>query len=268
VIRKAGNCLRACMLLVPGCAVALALLPIRAHAASIAAAMLMQQDTSATQAGSGQTETSNIPQDSSSAVQSSAEPKSEDKNKEDKDETAEFKRSESVRWLAKITGLSLQQAYMLGVGLNFALLAGTIFWFAKKGLPKMFRARTASIQQAMLEARKASEEARRRLTEIETRLSRLDSEIEKMRASAEKEAAAEEERIKAAAQEDARRIVESAEHEIAAAAKAARRELTKHAADLAVSLAQRQIHVDAATDQRLLREFADELSTGGRKGRA
>ena len=75
--------------------------------------------------------------------------------------------------------------------------------------------------------------------------------------------ASEEARIKAAAEEDARKIVASAEQEISAAAKAARRQLTAHAADLAVGLAQKQIHVDAATDQVLVRNFADEL--GGAK---
>ena len=111
--------------------------------------------------------------------------------------------------------------------LNFAVIAGTIFYFWKKNLPGVFRNRTASIQQAMVEARKASEEANRRLAEIESRLSRLDSEIAGMRDAAEKEAAAEEARIKAAAEEDARKIVESAEQEIAAAAKLARRELDR-----------------------------------------
>jgi len=53
--------------------------------------------------------------------------------------------------------------------------------------------------------------------------------------------------------------VESAEQEIAAAARAARRELTAYAADLAVTLAKKQIHVDAATDQALVREFAQQL---------
>ncbi len=81
-----------------------------------------------------------------------------------------------------------------------------------------------------------------------------------MRATAEKDAVAEEARIKAAAEEDARKIVESAEQEIAAAAKSARRELTNFAADLAVSLAAKQIKVDAATDQALVRGFAQELS--------
>ncbi len=118
----------------------------------------------------------------------------------------------------------------------------------------------------MEEARKASEDANRRLAEIEARLSRLDAEISGMRDAAEKEAAAEEARIKAAAEEDARKIVESAEQEIAAAAKTARRELTAYAANLAVALAGRQIKVDAVTDQALVREFARELSPKSGKG--
>ena len=54
-----------------------------------------------------------------------------------------------------------------------------------------------------------------------------------------------------------------------AAAKAARRELTAYAADLAVGLAQKQIRVDAATDQALVREFAGQLaaSPDGPQGR-
>ena len=111
----------------------------------------------------------------------------------------------------------------------------------------------------MQEAQKASEEARRKLAEIEARLMKLDVEIGIMRDAAEKEGAAEEARIKAAAEEDARKIVVSAEQEIAAAAKAARRQLTNYAADLAVGLARKQIHVDAATDQALVRNFAGQL---------
>jgi F-type H+-transporting ATPase subunit b len=180
------------------------------------------------------------------------------------DEQAEFKHSTSVQLVARLTGLSLEHAYWLATIINFVVIAGLIVWIGKKNLPAIFRNRTASIQKAMLEARQASEDANRRLSEIETRLARLDSEISQMRAGAEKAASAEEERIKAAAAEDARKIVQSAEQEIAAAAKLARRELTSYAADLAVSLAKRQIKVDADTDQALVRTFAQELSANGR----
>jgi F-type H+-transporting ATPase subunit b len=185
------------------------------------------------------------------------------------DDESQFKHSPSVQLVAKLTGLDLEHAYWVCVLLNFVVIAAAIFWLSKKNLPGVFRNRSISIQKAMEEARKASEEANRRLSEIEARLSKLDSEINAMRAAAATEAAAEEQRIKAAAAEDARKIVESAEQEIAAAAKSARRELTAYAADLAVTLAKKQIVVDAATDQGLLRDFAQQLSGNGgetRKG--
>ena len=185
------------------------------------------------------------------------------------DDTEQFKHSSSVVWVAKVTGLDLEHAYILCVILNFVVIAIAILWMSKKYLPGLFRNRTASIQKAMEEARKASEDANRRLAEIESRLSKLDKEIAGMRAQAEEDAVAEEQRIKAAADEDARKIVESAQHEIAAAAKSARRELKEYAATLAVSLAKKQIRVDAPTDQVLVRYFAQQLSADGsdtRKG--
>ena len=179
------------------------------------------------------------------------------------DDAAEFKQSASVQLLARVTGLSLQHAYWVSVILNFVIIAGLIFWFGKKSLPGLFQGRTATIQKAISEARKASEEANRRLSDIESRLARLDTEIGAMQAAAEKDAAAEEERIRAAAAEDVRKVVQSAEQEIAAAAKQARRELTAYAADLAVALATKQMRIDAATDEALVRGFARQLSSNG-----
>ncbi|MGA9981700.1 MAG: ATP synthase F0 subunit B [Candidatus Sulfotelmatobacter sp.] len=183
---------------------------------------------------------------------------------EEKDEFAEFKQSSSVAWIAKKTRLSLQHAYWLSILLNFMVIGGAIYWAGRKFLPGIFRDRTAAIQKAMQEAQRASEEARRKLADIESRLMRLDVEIGAIRDAAEKEGSAEEERIKRAAEEDARKIVASAEQEIAAAAKAARRQLTAYAADLAVGLAQKQIHVDAATDQALVRGFAGQMGAAPR----
>jgi F-type H+-transporting ATPase subunit b len=178
---------------------------------------------------------------------------------EEEDETAAFKQSPSVVFIAKHLGLSLPNAYLFCILLNFAVIAVVLLWASRKYLPGVFKARTAAIQKAMQEAQKASEEARRKLAEIDARLGKLDVEISAIRDSAEKEAAAEEARMKAAVEEEKRKIVESAQQEIAAAAKAARRNLMAYAADLAVGLAQKQIHVDAATDQSLVRTFAAQL---------
>ena len=205
----------------------------------------------------------------STREQLNAELAKESREAAGEDEQGQFKHSASVRWIASKTGLSLEHAYQLSIALNFAIVAVIIFWALKRSLPATFRKRTAFIQQAMEEARQASEDANRRLGEIEARLAKLDGEIGQMRAVAERESAEEEQKIKAAAEEDKRKIVESAEQEIAAVAKSARRELTAYAADLAVALAAKQIHVDTSTDQALVKDFAQQLSGNGgepRKG--
>jgi F-type H+-transporting ATPase subunit b len=179
---------------------------------------------------------------------------------EEKDENAEFKQSAAVRWIGQHTGLNPRQSYWLCVLLNFVVIAALIVWAWNKRVPAMFSSRTADIQTAMLEARRASEEARRKLADVEARLSRIDVEINAMRDEAATEAAAEEARIKAAAEEEARNIVSGAQQEIAAAARAARRQLAAHAADLAVGLAQKHIRIDSGTDQALVRNFANQLA--------
>jgi F-type H+-transporting ATPase subunit b len=187
--------------------------------------------------------------------------------KEESDEMEQFKHSSSVQAIHRLTGLSVQQSYWASVVLNFAAIAALIIWAGRKFLPGIFRDRTAAIQKAMQEAQKASEEARRKLAEIETRLQKLDVEIGMMRDVAEREGAAEAARLKAATEEDARKIVAGAEQEIEAAGNAARRQLTAHAADLAVGLAQKQIQVDAATDQALVRNFVGQLGSAKGSGK-
>jgi F-type H+-transporting ATPase subunit b len=186
------------------------------------------------------------------------------------DDNAKLRHSSSVLWLAKHTGLSIEHTYWLSIFLNFVGIGLLVNAFYRWGIPTLMpapgpymRQRSVRIRQAMEDARQASEDARRRIAEVELRLSRLGTEIEEMRAAAARDAEEEEERIKVAAAEDARKIVASAEQEIAAIAKSARRELTAYAADLAVALARKQIQVDAATDQALVRSFAQHIAASG-----
>jgi F-type H+-transporting ATPase subunit b len=186
---------------------------------------------------------------------------------DDKEENENLKHASSVRWMAQKTGLSVHQAHLVALFINFAIVVGIIGWAAYKFLPAMFRDRTSAIQRALEEARSASQDANRRLADIENRLRQLDVEIGRMQASAEKEADAEEIRIQKAAEEDIRKVVLAAEQEIAAASKQARRELAVHSASLAIALASKQINVDATTDQMLVRSFASTLaSNGGQDG--
>jgi F-type H+-transporting ATPase subunit b len=180
---------------------------------------------------------------------------------DEEEENANLKHAAPVRWLARMTGLSVHGAHLLALGLNFAIIVVVVFWAVRKFVPGMLRNRSASIQQALEEARAASQDANRRLAEIENRLRQLDVEIGQMQATAEKEGAAEEVRIQQAAEEDVRKVVLAAEQEIATAAKQARRELSTHTASLAIALARQQINVDSNTDQVLVRSFASKLAS-------
>ena len=66
------------------------------------------------------------------------------------------------------------------------------------------------------------------------------------------------------AEEDARRVVEAAEQEIASAAKTAQRELKAFVAELSVDLASKKISVDSAADQGLVRSFVEQLGKDGK----
>ena len=70
-------------------------------------------------------------------------------------------------------------------------------------------------------------------------------------------------RIKAAAEQDAKNVIAAAEQEIAAASRTAQRELKSFVADLAVDLAEKKIKVDQRADEALLRSFAAQLGKDG-----
>ena len=187
----------------------------------------------------------------------------ETKEAAEEDENAQFKQSPVVLSLGRKLGLSGIAMYWLAVVINFAIIALAVIYFARLHLPTLFRNRTDSIRQAMDEAKRASDDAKKRLAGIEARLGRLDSEISAMRLRAEQDGAAEEVRIRAAAEEDKKKIVETAGQEINVAAKAARRELAAYAADLAVSMARQRIQVDLPADQSLVSSFAQSLGKEG-----
>ena len=197
----------------------------------------------------------------------------------DKSEELEegFRHSSSVKVIAKIMGLkvsddmpeeernrNLDKAYWVSVVLNFLVLFVILWVPLRKALPKFFKGRTESIQKRLEESRKTTEEARRRLAEVENRLSRLDAEIAQMRNTADADAQADEKRVLAAVEEERRRIVQSAEQEIAMAGNAARRELKAFAADLAVDLAEKKIQGRKLPDEMLVHDFAAQLGKDGR----
>ena len=97
------------------------------------------------------------------AVQPPAVNKANAAPHEDEEENIEFKYSAIVRKVAGATGLSKEAVYWIFMIINFAILASALGWVVRKVLPNGFAPRTAEIQKAIEEARKASADASARL---------------------------------------------------------------------------------------------------------
>jgi F-type H+-transporting ATPase subunit b len=118
--------------------------------------------------------------------------------------------------------------------INFAIVAGLIAWVFLKLTPPFFRKDAETISSAISKATAAKAEAERQLREAEEKLAKLEREVAQLRATAQREMAAETERLTAITQSDREKVKLAAKAEIEAAERAARVELKKIAANLAV----------------------------------
>jgi len=191
---------------------------------------------------------------------SAPEAQSPDKAKQEQDPEDEYSKSPSVVWLGSKLGMNADQSSLVFKLTNFLLLVAGVGFVVAKMVPKMLRSRNAAIQKQLVDARTATEEARTRLSGVEDRLAKLDGEIAAMRAHAEQDSVAEEQRIKASVEEEKKKILASAEQEIAAATMHAQKQLQQHAAELAIEQAARKLVVSAETDRLLVQGFAQRLT--------
>ena len=182
------------------------------------------------------------------------------------DENAKYKTSPMVQKLGGMLGMKPETAGATFEIVNFAILAILVGAGLLKALPKMFRDRTSAIQKDLVDARTATEEASARMTGIEDRLAQLDGQILTMKTQAEGTLAADEARMKASVEEETKKILASAEQEIAAATMHARKQLQQHAAELAIEQAARKLVITAETDRLLVQNFARRLGGDDSKG--
>jgi len=194
------------------------------------------------------------------AAASAPEAQAPEKAKQEQDPEDEYSKSPNVVWLGSKLGLNPDQSALAFKLMNFLLLVAGVGWAVVKFLPKMLRGRNATIQKQLVDARSATEEARARLSGVEERLAKLDGEIAAMRVHAEQDSVTEEQRIKATVEEEKKKILASAEREIAAATMHAQKQLQQHAAELAIEQAARKLVVSAETDRLLVQGFAQRLT--------
>lgn len=154
----------------------------------------------------------------------------------------------------------------LGIGklANLILMISVLVWVARKPLADFFIMRTQSIRDQLAEAQKARRDAEARLAEIESSMSSLDAELHEIKATAEREAGEEYQRLVAAAERDAEKIVERARREIDGMTRAAQGELKAHVAELSIELAKQKIRNEMTEEdrKRLFERFVTKVGGG------
>jgi len=144
---------------------------------------------------------------------------------------------------------------------NFLILVGGLGYLIRKYAGPFYAARAAGISKDLVESERVARDAEARAAEVDRRLAGLDAEIAALRAESQKESAAEVERYARLTDVEIAKINANGEQEIRAAEKAARLELRRHAARLAVHLAEVKVRarMDAGVEDRLVDSFARDL---------
>lgn len=146
---------------------------------------------------------------------------------------------------------------------NFLLLAGAIVYMAVKQGGPFFAARSKQIRKEMLESAEVRKEAEDRAAVVDRKLANLAADIASLKADSQKERQAESERLRLHREAERAKIQAHAQREIESAGKAARLDLKRYAAVLAVQLAEQKIRARMAGDvqDRLVGDFVSDLAS-------
>jgi len=147
---------------------------------------------------------------------------------------------------------------------NFAILAGVLVYFLKTPLTAYLASRGTQIRQDLVTAAAMRETASAQLAEIARKLQTLPAELDALKAQGAQDVVAEQARIAQAAAVERERLIEQTRREIATRLRLARRELTAHAAELAVAIAEARIRRSITPEDqlRLVDRFTSQVARG------
>ncbi len=156
-------------------------------------------------------------------------------------------------------------AGLLWPTVNFILLCGLLYYFFAEPARAYLRDRHASIRRDLVEAASLRAAASQQLDEIDRRLKALPGELDALRRRGGEETMAEEQRIAAAAAQERQRLLDQARRDIDLQLRIATRELTEHAATLAVDAATRRIsrEITPADHTRLIDQYVQRVQPSG-----
>lgn len=144
---------------------------------------------------------------------------------------------------------------------NFAILVGVLVYFLKTPLATYLSSRSGQIRQDLVSAEQMKTAAAAQLAEIQQKMSTLPGELEALRRQGAEDVKSERERIARAAETERTRLLDQTRREIEMRLRVAKRELTEHAAQLAVQVAEQRIKRSITPDDqmRLVDRYASQL---------
>ena len=144
---------------------------------------------------------------------------------------------------------------------NFAILAGVLVYFLRTPIRTYLQSRATAIRSDLVAASEMRATATAQLAEIERKLQSLPAELTALKAQGAQDVAAEQARIAQAAALERERLIEQTRREIAMRLQVARRQLTEHAAQLAVQVAEERIRRTITPDDqlRLVERYTEQL---------
>lgn len=144
---------------------------------------------------------------------------------------------------------------------NFAILVGLLVYFLKSPFVAYLASRSAQIRQDLVTAAEMRAAATAQLAEIDRKMQALPAELDALRRQGAEDVKAEQARITEAAAAERTRLLEQTRREIDMRLRIAKRELTEHAAQLAVGVAEQRIRRSITPDDqvRLVDRYASQL---------
>ncbi len=144
---------------------------------------------------------------------------------------------------------------------NFAILLFVLNKFLRAPLTEYLAGRSSQIRKDLVEAAALNTSATAQLAEVDRKLQALPGELAALKTRGAEEIVAEEERIASAAAADRARLLMQTRREIEVRLQAAQRELSDHAASLALQLAEQKLATDmtAADHTRLVARYVDQV---------
>ena len=145
--------------------------------------------------------------------------------------------------------------------LNFGILVGILVYFLRSPIVSHLAARSSQIRQDLVTASEMRAAGSAQLADIEKKMQALPAELEALRTRGAEDIKAEGVRISQAAAAERERLLEQTRREIEMRLRIARRELTEHAAELAVQVAETRIRRSITSEDqiRLVDRYASQL---------